>query len=79
MDWKANWGYTAMLIWLLAPDSALSYPTPTEPTSTTTFKTQYPPDNGRLLIPETTGVSPLAVVNGSKKKLIQCKVLSNES
>ena len=70
MDRKANWGYTAMLIWLLAADTALSYPKPTEsntePTSTTSFKTQYPPGNERLLIPETTGVSLFDVVDEAR-------------
>lgn len=70
MDRKANWGYTAMLIWLLAPDTALSYPKPTElstePTGTTSFKTQYPPGNERLLIPETTGVSLFDVVDEAR-------------
>lgn len=59
-----------MLIWLLAPDTALSYPKPTEsntePTSTTSFKTQYPPDNERLLIPETTGVSLFDIVDEAR-------------
>lgn len=63
-----------MLIWLLAPDTALSYPKPTEsntePTSTTSFKTQYPPGNERLLIPETTGVSHLDVVDEARTNSI---------
>ena len=70
MDRKASWGYTAMLMWLLAPDTALSYPKPTEsstePTDTTSFKTQYPPDNERLLIPETAGVSLFDVVDEAR-------------
>jgi len=70
MDKKANWGYTAMLIWLLAPDTVLSYPkhteSVTEPTSTTSFKTQYPPDNERLLIPETAGVSVFQLLDERK-------------
>lgn len=59
---------TAMLTWLLAADRVHSLPKPEgtiaekilEQTSiqpTATFKTQYPPNNERLLIPHARPVS----------------------
>lgn len=62
---RANWASSAMLIWLLAADTALSHPKPAE-TETASFVTQYPPvpSNGRVLIPHESGVSDRPGVNG---------------
>lgn len=72
MGARRNWGCQAMLMWLLAADSALAYPKPTETASTTSLKTQYPPvpTNGRLFLPSPSAVSWPALINGTKINMV---------
>lgn len=62
---RPNWASSAVLIWLLAAETAFSHPKPAE-TETASFVTQYPPvpSNGRVLIPHDLGVSEFASMLG---------------